>query len=442
MADTRIELPWKPFLPHQGKLFDFEPARSRLSIEALLGGWGSGKTSGVMRKAFKVACMNPWTEAYGNRNPLGIIISPTAKTMRDATLPALMAAIPRQAIKKIRQAPESSILLSNGFKFLLYSAEAEMEGVTACLVVIDEVGHQAIAGKPSRFMNLMARIRDPESQRMAMLVAGLPESGWVRDTFDQQGPDRITILAGMADNPLLPKEAIQAYLENCPGGGEEEAKVRGQWMPPQHAVYPQYDAKLHLTNDDGHPTQHVHIGVDIGNFGAMLIAQEVSFQHRNVVGQTSQQHGLHIVDEILTHNESVEQMCYRLRTETSWNVRPGVSTFCVDPTTRREETAAIRKHFPGVRIVKRDRGDEHYPIESGIRVTQTALKDALGNTRLRFTRRLASTRHGIIDGLQRYRRNAVTQLPIKDNLRDHVLDSIRYLCCTHIQTTKARTRVI
>ena len=36
----------------------------------------------------------------------------------------------------------------------------------------------------ARFINLVSRLRDPHAARLAMIVTGRPEAGWVRETFD------------------------------------------------------------------------------------------------------------------------------------------------------------------------------------------------------------------------------------------------------------------
>jgi hypothetical protein len=437
MIQERLEWEW---LAHQREFFDFEP-QDRIETSALLGGWGSGKTTGLARKCFKIACANPWTSGYGRSNPTGLVVAPTYRILRHATLPAFERAIPRSAVKKSRGSPHNDMLLSNGFRFLFYSGEGALEGVTACLVGVDEIHHPVFSSNAARYMNMVARVRDPLSPRMGIIVAGLPESGWVRDMFDRAGPNRFTRLAGMADNRMLPREAQTTYLEACPGG-YEEMLIRGRWMAPQFAVYPQFSGDLHVVKKEPNPREPVHLGMDVGNFGCILVAQEIDVQVRNIIGQPVTATGMLIVDEMLTSDESVEQQCYRLKTERPWIVRPGVSRICVDPTIRRDEIGAIKKHFPGCKIVKLDRADDLYPIESGIRVVQRALRDALGNVRLLFSKRLEATQLGVLDAIQRYRRNERTQIPIKDNLRDHPIDALRYLVCELLPVDRPHLRVL
>lgn len=435
----RLHLNWSPFLRHQWDFFRFDPVE-RLEIGALLGGWGSGKSHGVMRKALKIACANPWRDEYGNSNPVGVIEAPTLKVLKQSTMMHFDSIVPKECILKRRGPPNNDILMANGFRWLLHSGEGEMEGITACAYVIDEIHHPIYSSNPRRFLNAMARLRDPFSKRMAMLCAGLPESGWVRDTFDQSGPNRTTVLAGTKANRHIPTETLQAFFSACPSGFEETL-LGGRWMAPQGAIYPQFSADLHLTDNPGRKDVPTHIAMDIGNYGAIVFGQEVPVRTRNIVGQEVPDTGLLIVDQVLTSDESVDQMCYRIKTQKDWFIHPNKSVFCVDPTIRRDELLAIRRHFPGCRVIHRDRGEELYPVESGIRQVQRALRDALGNVRLQINRRLANTQLGIVDFLQRYRRNESTQEPIKDNLRDHVGDALRYMVCELVRTEKPKALV-
>ena len=157
-----------------------------------------------------------------------------------------------------------------------------------------------------------------------------------------------------------------------------------------------------------------------------MFAQRIRVDVKNVVGQVSPGHGLLVVDELLTEGCSVDGACYKIKTETPWRIVAGESVICVDPTIRRDEERVLRSHFPGVRIRKRDRTEVGYKVEDGIRAVRAALRDALGNARLYFHRGLVGRKHGALEALERARRNE-RGVRIKDDLRDHAEDVVRYL---------------
>lgn len=440
-----IAAPWKPFLPHQWQHYKFLPPASdkpQVATEAILGGWGSGKTHENLRKAIRMAQLNPWRSCYGNGNPRGILAAPTHRILRQSVLFHFDQLVPREMVMQRRGPPHNDILMSNGFRWILHSGESEIEGLDAAVVLVTEIHHPSWSAEPTKFLNLMARLRDPHAQYMAMLVDGLPESGWVRDTFDLENrpnPTRQTVLAKTADNPYIPQATLQAFYDSCPSG-QEKKLLGGQWMPPIGAIYPQFSADVHLIEMRGHENVVTHLGMDVGNFGAVIMAQEIDVELRNIVGQKRTDKGLLICDQMLTVDESVDRQCYRIKTETKWHVGQG-STIAVDPTIRRDELHAIRNHFPDAKIVKRERGHTHFPIEAGIRSVQRAFCDALGNVRLYISRHLANTPNGVVDAIQRYRRNEKTQEPIKDNARDHCADSLRYIVTEQLQPERPETVV-
>ena len=385
--------------------------------------------------------MNPWTPAYKDKHPIGIIVAPTHKIMRQSTLQEFDEVFPREAILHRRGPPHSDITLINGFRFLLHSGEGEIEGITACLVWVDEIHHNTFASRAKRFMNLLARLRDKHSQRMAMIVSGLPEPGFVRDTFEHETENRRTILAATTDNPHIPQETLNEYYASCPSG-QERALLGGHWMAPPSAIYPQYEAGVHLVDREMDPRLPVHLSFDIGNFGCVMVGQTEDIETKDVIGRTNKELGLLIGDQLLTENEGIEAMGYRIKTQTPWIVRPGASIITTDPTTRRDEHYAMKKHFPGVRIVQRKRGHEHFPVEAGIEFMQRGFMDALGNVRLRISKKISKMPLGLVDGLTRYRRSEITGQPVKDNLRDHPLDATRYLVAFHLPPRRAKHGMI
>ena len=296
----------------------------------------------------------------------------------------------------------------------------------------DEVHKKQYWRDPTRIPNYMVRMRDPHSGRMSLLATGLPMSGHVRETFDvplvngEGETDRIVVLSATSDNPFVPPETLAQYRRSCPAG-YEHLFLDGKWAMDPEAVFGMWDAAIHLTDDEPDPNVATSFGLDVGNHGAVVFGQPKNFLCRNLVGQTSWEPGTLIMDQLLTRDASVRAMCQQIKIEKPWPIIPGQSVIAVDPTIRRDELRAIYTAFPKVQVIRKKRGQDHYPIEDGIRTWQAALLDSNKNTHLQVVRKLAGERHGIVDYMQTAKRNELTQKVVKDNARDHCGDAGRYL---------------
>lgn len=181
--------------------------------------------------------------------------------------------------------------------------------------------------------------------------------------------------------------------------------------------------------------------MDVGNGGAVVFGQDVTVELKS--GKKDK--GLRIVDEMLFADLSVEEICLRIKAEKPWRIVEGESVVCVDPNTDCDEIRSIRRVFgQRIRVVRRERGDEEFPIETGIRCVQGGLRDAHGDVRIMFSRRaLHGTQFGLFDGINRYRRNEVTAgRPVKDNSRDHALDALRYLVAERIPPEQFQAKTL
>lgn len=427
-----IDSGWTPFLRPQAEIFKSLDLPARLVTLAALGGWGSSKTTAIARALCKLAMLNPKTPAYGQTFPLSVVMAPTNKILRSATMRAIEKVIPKGALRRVRGTPHNDWLWANGHLTVFWSAEAEFEGVDICGLVVDEVSHR-IYQDSDRWMNMVARVRDPLSPRMAILVAGLPEQGWVRDTFEirEESKSRVTVLSGMEDNLYLPIESIEAYRANCPAG-QEDFFLKGRWRMPEHAVYSQFNSSIHVSADELERGKLTHAAVDFGEKSHILVYQESRAFKGGLplIGEK----GLLFGEEIhMEKQDSVAQAAAlrKLASERGWVIGAGSIIDC-DPTGVSEQKKPFTDAFPGARVIQTQRGDRYNEIEDGIRVTQRAMMDSTGVSRVRFSRRLMGRKHGAIDAIQSYRRNPQTQKPIKDNLRDHAADCFRYACARHL----------
>lgn len=428
----RIRARWSEFLPPQRTLFDFNPpasAEQQTTIEALLGGYGSGKSVGAARKMARRCLATSRTasydETYSPDHPTqAACIAPTGRILQRVTIPKLEACLPRDLILTKRKSPHPSITLINGCQIHFVSAESEFEGEDLHTIWCDEIQHPAYTA--AKFTNYLARLRDPYQAILSMIVSGLPVAGRVRETFDlaqlppEQRRNRITILAGTRDNPHIPRSTIEAIMATVPSG-QQASLIGGGWMMPEGAVFSMFQNDLHLVDSRGDKAKPTSLGIDIGQHGAVVFGQEdLVKEHDGRIGQ-----GLLIVDELLTEGLDVEAACIKAK-ERGWQVVPSKSEIYVDPTIRGVELGVVRKHFPGVHVVVRDREDPFYYVEEGVRHFQAQLLNAWNDVHLRISRHLAAT-NGIVDSIVSARRHEASGALVKDDSKDHVLDAARYL---------------
>ncbi len=408
-------------MPHQLDFLSWQPdptLKPGPIVQAVLGGWGSAKTYGV-GMAFALAALQfGWHPGYGRKHPQAIVVSPNLRMARKNQLDLIDSLLPQGLVKQRWSMPEPRLLLANGLEITAISADANYEGESLVACWIDEIQHEIYASNPERYTNFIARLRDPltKQKHTRMFVSGLPTSGWVRDTFEntKNDPTMNTRLWSSQQNTQLSAGIFEQIKKATPGG--ETTFLDAKWQAIPGALFPQFNDSRNILFEEINPRAPVSVGIDIGNHAAI------------VIGQRRPGGGLHIVDEVLGEGLSMEEMVYRLK-QKGLLIQPGKSEIYVDPTLRRDEINAIRKHFSGVHLLQRERSDEYHDVWAGIRVVQSALRSAAGTTTLTFAASLKANKRGVIEAMQRLRVNPRTGSIVVDDQRDHAADALRYLCC-------------
>jgi hypothetical protein len=362
-------------------------------------------------------------------------MGPTSKVVNTSTRRSFQKAVPRSIVARAYKTAPYEVILKNGHSILFWSADAEFEGTSLTGVVVDEIAHRSYQ-EQDKWMNIVRRVREPNAPKLSILVAGLPEQGWVREHFDFKPGDGtcLTMLSGMTDNLYLPLETIANYRSDCPAG-QEDFFLYGRWRMPEHAIYARFASDVHVVSDELKPNTITHASFDFGDRSHILVGQTY-FDNR--------EKRLLVGEEI--HLEGVDTPG-QARALKDLAARRGLvfgqgSTFNVDPTAKIEQIKPVRDAFPGVRVVQTQRGNAYFEIDDGIRCVQRALMDSTGVIRVRLSRSLMGRKYGVVDGIQSYKRNPQTQVPVRDNLRDHALDTFRYLVCEHLPESRVGFGVI
>lgn len=408
--------------------------RSPAIVRAIFGGWRSGKTRGCAIALLANCLANPWREEYGGDRPFSIVIGLTHKVLVDSAHRELRAVIPKEIVMKEVKSPSWEIHLINGHVIKFRTAKGMIEGASACGVWLDEAH---LLPSEDVFLNYQMRASDALGRRFLVLVSGLPESGWLQDTFDRpehsRDPNRLTIFARTGDNHYNPPHVIEQFRQSVTKQTALKY-LEGQWMPKDGVIYYQWDPRQYPTGNlwdwAGDRTKPVHLSADIGNKGALLFVQEVErwVNKRDAHGVMRKEKsvGLHVVDERLPDHESVEQAMREAKTS-GWLIDPKASIIFVDPTTRADEFAAIRRVFGDqIRVIKKHRGDKAENVEYGHDCVNAALRDLDDNIRLTCYSGLPRMQRSLLSVITRYHRDPKNGRPVRDDTVDHVLDAFRY----------------
>ncbi len=337
---------------------------------------------------------------------------------------ALRAVLPRQMVLKEWKGEERKWLLVNGHEFIFRPASAIMEGVNACGLWFDEA-HDL---NPDAWANYQARVRDPFTHKRLIVVSGLPERGWLDETFERpehaNDPERLTIHVGTKDNPHLPSEVL-VQLRSSISYQQAKTLENGAWRTSELAAFYEFDSALHVVDDPGDRQQLTHLALDVGDRCAVLFAQVKRRHCKDVKGRSYVADGLHIVDEIHPLQVSTEE-AVRLALKRGWTI--GSQTIvCVDPRTSIDQIESIRRVLGNkVSIIRKQRGQYGYEIDDGVRAVNAALRDADGNVRLTFSSTLPRTEESLIRLLPKAKRRNDGTRYVKDQ-KEHALDGVRYL---------------
>lgn len=394
---------------------------------ALLGWYGSGKTTLAALRLLRHAAANPWTPSYGMTNPTTVVCGPTLRVLNRATKAVVDKLFPPELVLRRRGTPHNDILLANGHLLVLWSAEAPLEGVTLTGLWVDEVSHPIFDGVI--WTNLVSRVRDPLAPELTVIVSGLPETGFVQDTFrgwcDSPGPGQYGALLATNDNPIMRGNRLAAIAE-ATSYEDRELLTKPGWRPNSLAVYPSFDPAIHVLDVEGDPRRVVHMGIDVGSTSAVVLAQDHDFRH---AGGNAK--GALVVAEHIIDSSDLDEVC-RIVKASHFAPGPG-STISVDPTIRELEYNCLRRHFPGARVIQRTRAESFYDVEEGITNVRRVLRDALGNVSVGIARSLQKQGdpRGVVHALAAYKRLPSGRLP-KNSAIEHVADALRYCICTMV----------
>lgn len=438
----RVELDWK-LHTKQRRVLMWRPERPEdgsipLSVIAVLGGLGSGKTT-VAVKASALHCFrNGWHEGYGEDEPKFVVMRPTLRGLTDDLIPRYRREIPSELIRRRWKSPFPRWELHNGVHIIFMSGDSDAwSGWDLIGFHIDEID-LPIFDDPARFTDMMMRLRDPNAAELLMMVSGKASLGFVRETFKvdelpiEDRFNRETFLFGTDDNPFLPAEARRQALKGTPSH-YQKALLKGGWLPASGSLFPMFEEEVHMVPDaraDAHAP--CHVGIDAGITSAAVIGQELTVKLRDGTSDK----GALIVGDVLRHGASLKDLCLAVRA-TKWNNRlyPTKSKILADPTISQEELDAIRGVFRGFHVICRERSDDLYDNMAGLRTMQAGLRNAADDVHVFVCQSVKKTgKTGFYDGLLKCQENKSGS--VSTTYKFHSIAAGKYLLSWMLSTPK------
>jgi hypothetical protein len=415
------------------------------SLIGCFGSWRSGKTRAGALRIARCAFENGWRSIYGRASPFGIVISETNKVLADATMPELLAAVPRDLILRVWDTVGNQrVRWVNGHDTIFRTWSGAIEGQGACGVWLDEAHKlDGPEGPEKAWSNYVMRATDPRGVNKCVIATGLPEFGYLSERFDVPANDeRVTYLCSLLDNFYLDPADIRR-LRASTSAEEAETLILGRWRKPSDVIFYAFE-EGNLANHGGNPRLPVDISIDLGDRGCILVSQRIVVRCMDDRRRPYRSNGVLIVDELLPDAMSVREALRQFLSVRKWRFTSESKVY-VDPKADRDELEAIRDILGagkpgGPHLVRKPAKADAYKREYGYRCINSAFRDLDGNRRLYINRNLPRGKRSVITAMRRFRRRPDGKA-YRDNWVDHAADCLRYVVSDQLPLLEGGVRV-
>lgn len=410
------------------------------SQHAILGGWGSGKTTVASDAVVATMARCGYHEGYEGDHPKAFLMAPTGPILHDTAINRFKAVIPKALIAWEQKQPWAMGLV-NGLVVYGKSADAANEGFEGCILYCEEIDHVNYWRDPKFWPNMVARIRDPHAPIRRIIVCGLPTWGPCRDQFTK-ATTRLHQLA-TTDNPAVDEATLEG-MRTATSGDDANHYIKGGWQAPEGAIFRNYDPDAHIVPDSTwrQGQSPVHLSLDAGNHGFLLWYTGRLVSARGITGQPKRAEAVLCLADYKGRGQSIRDLMTLSRNGDYPQLGDGGygSVIAIDPKIRDDERSVIREFYPRARILQRVPEDPYYHVKEGIRTCKAALRDDLGNVTMHFLARMAHTKDGVITGILDAKRHPKTGETVKNDRTDHARDAWRY-ATTHLLQVSGRPGV-
>jgi phage terminase large subunit-like protein len=243
--------------------------------------------------------------------------------------------------------------------------------------------------------------------------------------YSAKGKDVEVYSWGMADNVMIPREEIELLRQKL---SPKEAKMRlyGQYAGSETQVYYSFDREKHLKENIYNPELPVYVSID---WGVRVTAVTYIQRDKQIINNKPY--------DLFKFIDGAELNGYGYGQVMQWAFQNNgkhnyfVQDWFCDPAGRQRQ-AASRTGSSLLNKISEEYGiDFGYiktlGIEESIEVVSSYLMNEYGQVRMVFEKnvKLNDKGHGFAERIEGYIRGEDGK-PIKDDINDHINDSIRY----------------
>lgn len=430
-----------------------DPMTPPLNIVAALGDFGGGKTRIAADRYWEKVIVphgvgarrNEDSEPFTRRSPpMSGMVAPTRGGVMSGPLVELKKVVPEGAIVRERMfSGIDEIEWANGHITKVMTVRGALnpkrggQGPTLVGIWADEIQADDY-GVAGAWENVQSRARDHRAITLEVIVSGrASKDSHVEDIFRKTAPNRLTRILFQEDNPFASGQRVRDELLTSLSAEDLDRDEDGWTKRDGDTLYRFFSAKTNMPQlppIEQFWGRSTSIGVDLGQHASVVFGQGLPCRirltdstsgkrrHRTELGQV-------LVDEWHPDDLLAESIASRLATDERfrrWPIVAGQSVICMDPSASKEEVAAFRSWFPGVRIVRYLSGPYHFE-ETGIKAVRRGVRDGLGNARLFVHPSLARdpSGRGIVKTLRNW--NGKSRWPSPKKAYEHCGDGVRYL---------------
>ena len=401
-ANQVIERINQDLLPHQ-KTFCDDIEHRKL---ALVSGFGSGKTVGLIAKATILAAMN-----VGH---VSALFEPTHAMLVDILVRTCNELFDQWQIPfSYRASPQPSFCLqfAEGTHTILLRTMLtyqRLRGQNLCAIGFDEADTVPKRDAEQAMNMALARLRSGNIQQFYATTT--PEGhGWAFDTFKKNAKtDTRLIQAKTSDNKYLPEGFIQSLIENYP---EQliKAYLNGEFVNLTMGAVYRFDRNVHVSNQLlNYKNEILRIGIDF------------NIQNTNCVIGVRDGNKLVIIDEITKMHDTDALAKEILRRYPNQKILIYPDASGSNRSTNSSQTdVAILEGYGFTNMSPRS----NPPIRDRVSAVNSLLKNGKGEVRLA----ISPCCRTLIECFELQAYDEKTGEPDKQNGYDHILDSLGYL---------------